>query len=299
MPTAALALVLVAALAHAAWNVLAKTASGGATFVWLFSSAAVAIWLPVALVAAIAGGGSVGWEGVAFMAGSGALHALYFVLLQRGYREGDLSLVYPLARGTGPLLSTAAAILVFSERPSALALAGGAIIVVAVFSLAGAGSGSPGPESGSPGTARVDALHRRRAVGFALLTGVAIASYTLWDKQAVGPLALSPIVYYWGANVAETALLTPFVAHRRDEVRRTWAAHRRQALGVALLSPLAYILVLFALARAPVSYVAPARELSILVGAVAGITVLDEGHPRRRMLAAAAIFVGIVALAVG
>ena len=202
--------------------------------------------------------------------------------------------MYPLARGTGPLLSTGAAIVVFSERPSALALAGGAIIVVAVFSLAGAGSGAA-----ADGGARVDAAHRRRAIGFALLTGVAIASYTLWDKQAVGPLGLSPVVYYWGTNVAETALLTPFVAHRRAEVRRTWHAYRRQVLGVALLSPLAYILVLFALAHAPVSYVAPARELSILVGAVAGITVLDEGHPRRRMLAAAAIFVGIVALAVG
>jgi len=294
VPTAALVLVLFAALAHAAWNVLAKTASGGATFVWLFSAMAVVIWLPAVVVAVLVAPGSLGLEGIAFMVGSGALHALYFVLLQRGYRDGDLSLVYPLARGTGPLLSTGAAIVVFSERPSALALAGGAIIVVAVFSLAGAGSGA-----GSGGGARVDALHRRHAIGFALLTGVAIASYTLWDKQAVGPLGLSPIVYYWGANVAETALLTPFVAHRRAEVRRTWHAYRRQVLGVALLSPLAYILVLFALAHAPVSYVAPARELSILVGAVAGITVLDAGHPRRRMLAAAAIFAGIVALAVG
>jgi len=292
--TAVLALVLFAALAHAGWNVLAKTASGGATFVWLFSAAAVAIWLPAVVVAVLVAPGSLGLEGIAFMVGSGALHALYFVLLQRGYRDGDLSLVYPLARGTGPLLSTAAAIVVFSERPSALALAGGAIIVLAVLSLAGAGSGA-----GADGGARVHAAHRRRAIGFALLTGVAIASYTLWDKQAVGPLGLSPVVYYWGTNVAETALLTPFVAHRRAEVRRTWHAYRRQVLGVALLSPLAYILVLFALAHAPVSYVAPARELSILVGAVAGITVLDEGHPRRRMLAAAAIFVGIVALAVG
>jgi drug/metabolite transporter (DMT)-like permease len=315
VPTAALALVLVAALAHAAWNVLAKTASGGAAFVWLFSAAAVVIWLPAAVVAVAVAPGSPGVEGVAFMAGSGALHALYFVLLQRGYRDGDLSLVYPLARGTGPLLSTLAAIVIFAERPSLLALVGGAIIVVAVFSLAGAGArGDAGGGAGAPGAgvgaagapggagaggARVDALHRRRAIGFALLTGIAIASYTLWDKQAVGPLGLSPVVYYWGANVAETALLTPFVAHRAGEVRRTWLAYRRQALGVALLSPLAYILVLFALAHAPVSYVAPARELSILVGAVAGITVLDEGHRRRRMLAAAAIFVGIVALAVG
>jgi len=290
VPTFALALVVVAALAHAAWNVLAKTASGGATFVWLFSAAAVVIWLPAVLVAEVVAPGSLGLEGLAFMVASGALHALYFVLLQRGYRDGDLSLVYPLARGTGPLLSTLAAIVIFSERPSALALAGGAIIVAAVLSLAGTGARSG---------ASANASHRRRAIGFALLTGVAIATYTLWDKQAVGPLGLSPIVYYWGANVAETALLTPFVVRRRLEVRRTWRAYRRQALGVALLSPLAYILVLFALAHAPVSYVAPARELSILVGAVAGITVLEEGHRRRRMLAAGAIFVGIVALALG
>jgi drug/metabolite transporter (DMT)-like permease len=288
VPTVALALVLLAALAHAAWNVLVKTASGGATFVWLFSALAVALWLPVVSVALAVDPGPLGLEGLGFMAGSGALHALYFVLLQRGYREGDLSLVYPLARGTGPLLSTAAALVIFAERPSALALAGGAIIVIAVLSLAGAGRGVPAV-----------AGDRRRAVTFALLTGVAIASYTLWDKQAVGPLGLQPILYYWGANVAETLLLTAFVVHRRAEVARTWRAHRRQAVGVAALSPLAYVLVLFALARAPVSYVAPARELSILVGAVVGTTVLAEGHRRRRLLAAGAIFAGIVALAVG
>lgn len=292
MPTAALVLVLVAAGAHAGWNVLAKTASGGATFVWLFSSVAVVLWVPAVLVAIVVAPGSLGLEGVGFMAGSGALHALYFVLLQRGYREGDLSLVYPLARGTGPLLSTLAALVIFSERPSALALLGGAIIVGAVLSLAASGSAS----------GRVPARlgsGRGRAVGFAVATGVAIAAYTLWDKQAVGPLGLSPIIYYWGTNVAEVALLTPFVAHRGDEIRRTLAAHRTQVVGVAVLSPLAYILVLFALAHAPVSYVAPARELSILVGAVAGVTVLEEGDRRRRMLAAGAIFVGIVALAVG
>jgi drug/metabolite transporter (DMT)-like permease len=292
VPTVALVLVLIAALAHAAWNVLAKTASGGASFVWLFSAAAVVIWLPAVGVAVAVAPGSLGVAGIVFMAGSGVLHALYFVLLQRGYREGDLSLVYPLARGTGPLLSTAAAIVIFAERPSALALAGGAIIVLAVFSLAGAG--------GAVASSRVSVGgHQRRAIGFALLTGVAIASYTLWDKHAVGPLGLSPVAYYWGTDVAETALLTPFVLHRQSEVVRTWRAHRTQVLGVALLSPLAYILVLFALAHAPVSYVAPARELSILVGAVAGITVLDEGHPRRRLAAALAIFAGIVALALG
>jgi drug/metabolite transporter (DMT)-like permease len=290
VPTYVLALVVVAALAHAAWNILAKTAAGGAAFVWLFSATAAVLWAPVAAVAVAVAPGSFGLEGLVFVVGSGALHALYFTLLQRGYREGDLSLVYPLARGTGPLLSTLAAILLLGERPSALALAGGAIIVIAVLSLAGAGTGG-----------RVGARHeaRRRAIVFAVGTGVAIAAYTLWDKRAVGPLGMSPIVYYWGTNLAETAILSAFVAHRRAEVGRIWQAHRAQALGVADLSPLAYILVLYALAHAPVSYVAPARELSILVGAVAGTTVLAEGDRRRRLLAAGAIFAGIVALAIG
>jgi drug/metabolite transporter (DMT)-like permease len=285
VPTAALVLVLLAAGAHAGWNVLAKTASGGATFVWLFTVAAVVIYLPVLAVAVAIDPGPLDAAGIGFMVGSGALHALYFVALQRGYREGDLSLVYPLARGTGPLLSTLAAIAIFAERPSALALAGGAIIVAAVLSLA------------LRGHARVGGA--RRAVGFALLTGVTIAAYTLWDKQAVGPHGLSPVVYYWGTTLAEALLLTPFVLHRGPELRRTWQAHRPQALGVAVLSPLAYILVLFALARAPVSYVAPARELSILVGAVLGTTVLSEGDTRRWVAAAAAICAGIAALALG
>jgi drug/metabolite transporter (DMT)-like permease len=86
---------------------------------------------------------------------------------------------------------------------------------------------------------------------------------------------------------------------RRAAVREAWSASRRQALGVGLLSPLAYILVLFALARAPVSYVAPARETSILIGTALGTTVLAEGDARRRLVAAIAIVAGVTALAVG
>jgi drug/metabolite transporter (DMT)-like permease len=281
-----LGLVLVAAVAHAVWNLLAKGARGGAAFVWLSAVAGTAIYVPALAVALAVHPGRLGWAALGLMAGSGALHAVYFVLLQRGYAAGDLSLVYPLARGTGPLLSTLVAILALGERPSPVALAGGAVIVAAVFSLIG----RPGEAMRGTG---------RRAAGFALLTGAAIAAYTLWDKQAVGPLALSPVVYYWGTNAADAALLTPWVARRPAALRLAWRTSRRQALGVALLSPLAYVLVLFALARAPVSYVAPAREVSILIGTALGTTVLAEGDARRRLVAAAAIVAGVTALALG
>jgi drug/metabolite transporter (DMT)-like permease len=281
--TAALAFVVAAAFAHAGWNLLAKTASGGAVFVWLCTVAAVVLWLPALAVAEVADPSPLGLVALGLMAGSGALHAVYFVLLQRGYRDGDLSLVYPLARGTGPLLATLAAIVVLSERPSAIALAGAAVIVGAVLSLASRPGQGAGP-----------------AVAFALFTGVAIAGYTLWDKQAVGEEGLQPVTYYWGTLLANAAILTPWVlGARAATVAPVWREHRRQVLGVALLSPLAYVLVLFALARAPVSYVAPARELSILIAAAAGATLLDEGDTRRRLLAAGAIVVGVGALAIG
>lgn len=273
---------LVAAGAHAGWNLLAKTATGGAAFVWLGVLSGLLIWSPALAVALVVAPGEMGAEGVVFIVGSGVLHAIYFVLLQRGYRHGDLSLVYPLARGTGPLLATIAAILLLDERPSALALAGAAIIVAAVLSL-------------TRGTAE----HDRDAIVFALLTGVSIAVYTLWDKHAVGTLDLSPVVYFYGAQLVNVAVLTPFVLSHRELLAESWRESRGQALGVGLLSPLAYVLVLFALAEAPVSYVAPAREVSILIAAALGATVLSEGQVRARLGAAAAIVVGIAALALG
>ena len=205
---------------------------------WLSSAIATVLWVPVLVTAEAA---DLRWEALALMAGSGALHALYFALLQRGYATGDLSLVYPLARGTGPLLATAAAILVLGERPSPLALVGAALIVTAVFSLIA----KPGLGAGAV---------------FAVLTGVATAGYTLWDKQAVDDYALAPLVFYWGTNLFNTLLLSAWVARRPGGIRPASERSRWRAAGVGLLSPLAYVLVLFALQRAPVSYVAPARR---------------------------------------
>jgi len=282
LPTVALLLVLVAAFAHAAWNLFAKTAEGGTTFVWLSALAGVVLYLPALVVALVVAPGRLGAVALGFMVGSGLLHSLYFVLLQRGYRDGDLSLVYPLARGTGPLLSTAAAVAFFAERPSPLALAGSALIVGAVLSLTARPRGSAGA-----------------ATAFALLTGVSIAAYTLWDKQAVGDQSVSPIIYLWGLQLVNTMVLSAWVLRRPERIVSTWRNSRRQVLGVGLLSPGAYILVLYALERAPVSYVAPAREVSILIATALGTTVLAEEGLGHRLVAAGGIVLGIAALAIG
>jgi drug/metabolite transporter (DMT)-like permease len=283
----ALTLILAAAFIHATWNLLNKRASGHATFTWVVACLSAAFYLPVAMAAVLFWQAQIGWVEIGLMAGSAALHTGYFVLLNEGYRAGDLSLVYPLARGTGPLLSSAGAILFFGERPSALALVGGLLIVLGVMVL-----------TGSPDKLRQQA-GAKKAIVYALVTGTFIAAYTLWDKQAVSTFAVGPVLLDWGSNLGRSLLLTPFALRHWNSVRNEWRIHRFEAIGVALLVPLSYIIVLTAMQFTPVSYVAPAREISILIGTVMGARLLAEGDVHRRLAAAGAMVLGVVALAVG
>jgi drug/metabolite transporter (DMT)-like permease len=279
-PTA-FALIAAAAVAHASWNLFAKQARGGLPFVWLVGLfAATAYALPAGIQVVLSDKHVTG-AGIAFMAGSGCLHAAYFTTLQRGYAEGELSVVYPLARGTGPALSVLAAIVILGERPGPIALVGAALVVLGVLSLAGGGH------------------HRstRASIVFALLTGVTIAAYTLWDAHAVEDLAQPAIAYYWGSEVTRAIVLAGPALRNREGLRIALAHDRRAIVAVGLLSPLAYILVLVALTLAPVSVVAPGREASIVIASLLGTRLLGEGQPARRASAAVAILGGIACLA--
>jgi drug/metabolite transporter (DMT)-like permease len=282
----ALTLILAAAFIHATWNLLNKQASGHATFTWLVAILSAVFYTPVAMAVLFFWHARVGLVEIGIMAGSAVLHAGYFVLLNQGYRAGDLSLVYPLARGTGPLLSSVAAIIFLGERPSAVALAGAFLIIAGVIFL-----------TANPNKLRQTGA--KKAVVFALVTGTFIAAYTLWDKQAVSRLALSPLLLDWGANLGRAILLTPFALGYWQHTRIEWRDHRFEAIGVAVLAPLSYILVLTAMQFTPVSYVAPAREISILIGTAMGTRLLAEGDVGRRLAAAGAMVLGVVALAVG
>ena len=286
MTPGALLLILAAAFIHASWNLLNKRASGHVTFTWLVAFLSAMIYTPVALAVIFVTQLEIGMDGMALMAGSAALHTGYFVLLNQGYRVGDLSLVYPLARGTGPLLSSVGAILLLGERPSALALSGALLIVGGVLVL------TMNPTSlGQSGA--------KTAVFYALVTGLFIAAYTLWDKQAVSRFALPPLVLDWGANLGRAIFLTILPVRYPRQMRVEWRQHRYEAIGVAVLAPLSYILVLTAMQFTPVSYVAPAREISILIGTAMGTRLLAEGDGQRRLVAASAMVLGVVALAVG
>jgi drug/metabolite transporter (DMT)-like permease len=288
-------LVLTAGLFHALWNLLAKRAGGGgAPFVWLYTALSALLYTPVATAPVfILGETHMSAVGLLFVLGTAVLHIGYFLSLQKGYAVGDLSLVYPLARGTGPLLASAAAIAIFGERPGPVAVLGILLIGGGVFALAWESAGS------TTGACPAERRARRLGVAYGVLTGAFIAGYTLWDKQAVSGLALSPVLYYWAALSVQALLLAPVALRRKDEVRAAWRTHRPEVLGVAVLSPLSYLLILTALVFAPVSHVAPAREVGILIGTALGGGLLREGNAPRRLLAAGAIVTGIVALVLG
>ncbi len=288
MPLTALALVVAAACLHATWNLWVKKAQApGVAFVWWVSIAALLVYLPLVL----------GWfvdELVAMNARqwvaalvSGGLHIAYFVFLQRGYAAADLSIVYPVARGVGPLLASVMAMIWLSEPPTPAAIAGLALIVCGTFTLAG------GVELMRGGWS--DKLRAGLAWGSA--TGVCIAAYTVNDGHAVKMLALSPLLFDWLSHAVRAVALTPLAIARRAEVAATGRRAWKWILGVAIMSPLAYIMVLEAMRIAPVSHVAPARELSMLIAAFLGAHLLREGQLRRRLVGAALIACGVACLA--
>lgn len=286
MSALALVLVLVAAFLHAMWNYLLKRSGGGVGFVWLFAAFSTLIYAPIALGLILWQKPHIGFIQIAFIFGSAVLHTVYFLLLDKGYRVGDLSLVYPLARGSGPLIAVVAAILFLGEHPSPLAVAGAIMIGIGVFAL-----------TGDPRRLRQHgALH---AVGFALLTGMVIAAYTLWDKVAVSTLLIPPLLQDWGNNLGRTLLMVPIAARNSGKIRYAWNNFRKEVFMVAILCPLSYILILSAMAFTPVSYVAPSREISILIAALMGSHFLAEGKLGRRMLAATAMVIGVISLALG
>ena len=279
-----LALVLSAALLHAFWNLLSKKVNGKAPFIWLMYIASTIMYLPVLLYSLQEG--EVLWSRpmLWLSLSSAVLHIGYFLILQKGYRSSDLSVVYPLARGTGPLFSFIAAILFFQEPLKLTATVGLFLILGGVLVRTGLNfrkKNSPKVMDG---------------VLWGVLTGLLIASYTFNDAVAIKNYAISPLVFTFVSNVFCIFLLFPFVAYQKDEIKREVRQHKWTIIAIGLLSPAAYILVLEALKYAPLSVIAPARETSILLGVFMGARVLNEKDWKRRLIASALIMGGIIAL---
>ncbi|AQR64294.1 hypothetical protein BXU06_03895 [Aquaspirillum sp. LM1] len=283
MPLSAWALVLSGALCHALWNLAAKQVAGGAPFVWLYGLVSLAGLLPLALWQAR----DLTWSGPMLLAvlASAGLHSLYSLVLQRGYQRGAFSVVYPLARGSGPLLAVLGAIALLQEWPSAQGWGGIGALIGGIALLS------------QGGIAPADRARQRAGVGWGLATGACIAAYTVVDGLAIKALAMPPLVFYGFSLLARSLLLAPLAWRQPAQLRRQASQHAGAIVRVGVLSPLAYALVLFALQQAPLSYVAPVREVSMLLATWLGARYLGETLTPARLMGALLMLLGVSLLA--
>jgi drug/metabolite transporter (DMT)-like permease len=271
------AAVLLAAVLHAVWNSLAKTVRDQLAGFAMLNLASLTICL--AALALVPGPAAASRP---FIAGSALLHVGYQLALMRSYGGGELSQVYPLARGVAPLLVAAFAAAVVGERIGPAQLCGIVLISCGLASLAFGGRRPSGAE--------------RPAVAFALVTGVFIAAYTVTDGLGVRRAGGAPSYATWLFLSESTLVLLIAVALRGRSlgpaVRPVWW---RGAVGGAL-SLAAYGLVLWAQTRGALAAVAALRETSVVIAAAIGTLFLGERFGRLRVLAACLVAAGILLL---
>jgi drug/metabolite transporter (DMT)-like permease len=294
-------LIAAGAAAHATWNIILKhSRASGTAFVTLTIIVGIIALGPLgapALVASVRDTRAVG-----LLVVGGFLHVSYFLLLQRAYRVADVSVVYPVARGVGPLLSILIAIVILGERPTPIAGLGGMLVVAGVVLIGVMGSRPlrrQPRESGavvavSPGLSR-----RTRGALLGSAVGVLIAAYTIVDAVAVTRLSVDPLGYFWGSLVVQLIIVLVATRARFVDLTSAARAHPVAVVLVGILSPLAYVLILMAYQFAPVAIVAPAREASVVLVVLAGWLIFRESHPAGRLAASAVVLAGVALLSAG
>ncbi len=283
MTLIALLLVIAAAFCHATWNFYVKRIGGGPELVWLISFLSNVIYLPWVIYIFWAQMPDIGIHEILFVIGSSILHTVYFTLLQRGYRHGDLSLVYPLARSTGPVISVIFAVLFLDEDLTIRNIIGGGIIIFGIFFLTGG--------------FKKRAKNVSVSILYGLTVGFFIGSYTAWDAYVVSVLMVSPVLLDYASNTFRSILLAPVAYRRKDAVIAHWNDHRLGVMLIGFLSPLAYILFLFAITFTPVTLLAPVRETSVLISVLMGSILLGEGHLKHRLIWSTVVVCGVGILA--
>jgi drug/metabolite transporter (DMT)-like permease len=282
------ALVVASAFSHASWNVLAKRGEDKESFMLLMTLTSFFTLLPVFYF--ILPDWRLPLSAVPYMAVSGVAETLYFVSLSRAYELGDLSVVYPLARSS-PLFLTILAVAFLGERISAWGAGGILLMLLGVYTIH--------LRSFSPD----DLLLPLRSLGdrpsqFALLTALWTTAYSLSDK--VGVTKVNPLIYAFWLEAFILLPMTPVVLHRRgwSTIAREWRESRIQATVAGFLMRFGYVLVLVAMSLMQVSYILALRQLSVVLGAAAGVFLLKERYGRVRLLSSVIMFIGVYILAV-
>jgi drug/metabolite transporter (DMT)-like permease len=282
----ALSIVLASAFLHAGWNYLLKKSERKIVFIWWFLLMSMIIYLPVFLF--YFPRTSIPVEGWLCIVATGLIHGIYFWCIGGAYQRGDLSLVYPLARGSGPLFVPILAVILLREEVSPLGMMGIALIIGGIYCV---------HLRSFTSAAFLEPFRALRggASRWALFTGLAIASYSLVDKVGVG--LVFPPVYIYLMLLITWLMISPWVLIReRRWLKTEWQRRKGSIVVVGFLSGFTYLMILFALRMSKVSYVAAVREVSIVLSAYFGIVWLREKHGRQKLIGAIFITLGVVAI---
>jgi drug/metabolite transporter (DMT)-like permease len=279
--TGSAALVLLAAAMHATWNALLK--GSGDRLLSLTVMIGAGCILGIALLPFVPTPADAAWK---YLLLGGLIHVGYYTMLLHAYSHGDLSLVYPIARGTGPLWVALASGPLIHEWLSLPEVAGTVLISLGVAWLAWV----PRRDAALPG-------RNRRAVFFALATGVFIASYSVADGLGVRA-SQHPLSYIVWMNICEAVPLLIFTCVRRRSQLIEFARVEgwRAALG-GLIAAAGYAIVVWAYSRGTIAPVAALRETSVVLAAFIGTRLMGEPFGRRRQLAAVLVAAGAFLLA--
>jgi len=271
------ALVLLTAILHASWNAVIKSSGDQLLAMMLVFGTGTLVAggaLPFVDVPARAA-----WP---YLGLSVTVHSFYALFLLLSYRFGDLSHVYPIARGLGPLLVALLSAWLAGEVLSLYQMLALVVVSLAITSLA-FGQRRPGAESLKP-------------IVFALCTGIMIGAYTFLDGQG-GRHAGSPFSYIaWLIFLDGLPVIGVVLYLRWGSIGRTLRTQARTGLIAGVTSTVAYSIVIWAMSRSPMALVASLRETSVIFGALIGAVILGEPFGRRRVLAAAVVAAGVIAL---
>ena len=272
---------LVSAVLHALWNFAARKASGTLSIMWSGGWLACLLVLPLVLwfpitMAQIR-------EALPYMLATGIVHAAYFVLLALAYEEGDISFVYPIARGTGVAGTAVAASLILGEQLSFLGIAGISAIALGILTL----------------RIKQFSFHgKAKSEVYALLVGATIILYSVIDKTGVG--IIHPVHYIFALFLISWLLLSPYILIvRRAETVQAWRNMKRYIFLIGPGSMVTYLIVLYAMQFGNVSYVVAVREFSVVIGSALGVLFLRERMTVWKGLGIVVIVMGLALVKLG
>ncbi len=284
MSSIALLLVILSTVMHAYWNYILKRVQGGILFVWLFTLMTCILYIPLIAFTLTRVSFALTLSGILFCALSIIAHIFYFVFLDQAYKVGDLSVIYPVTRGVAPVFTVLFALIVLGESLQGIQILGIVLILIGTMTLSGL---------------QIKNLKRSPvSIGFALLCASMVTSYTLIDKYTMSVLLISPFILDFLNNIGRTVALMPLVIKSPQKVSNLFRNHFKEALIIAILSPLTYVLVLFAMKILPVSLIAPIRQLSIIFSSILGIRLLSESRDYTKIFGILLTFLGVVAMCV-